>query len=150
MGRRGIARVVGRSPRADAFVQRRAATEDGGMGVWSMLQVCLFDITSETFLRSRMSSSSGDERSGRKGTKIGAFAVPACDARWGFGEATGPWVGVVGGVANDAGEGNDVGYCEGAAGLGSRPEEFVNGWTARGSKDARTECDMAVAEEEWY
>lgn len=41
--------------------------------VWSMLHVCLFVRTSETFFLRRMSSRSGEERSGRNGTKMGPF-----------------------------------------------------------------------------
>lgn len=45
----------------------------------------------------------------------------------------------MGGVASVAGDGSGWGYCEGGVGFGMSPEEFVNGWTARGSNDARTE-----------
>ena len=41
-------------------------------------------------------------------------------------------------------DGTGWGYCDGAAGLGRRPELFVNGWVASGSKEERTELDMAV------
>ena len=42
------------------------------------------------------------------------------------------------------GEGCGWGYCEGAAGLGSTAELLVKGWVASGSKEERTELDMAV------
>ena len=46
-------------------------------------------------------------------------------------------------------EGMACGYCEGAAGLGRRPELLVNGWVASGSKEERTELDMVAKKGVW-
>ena len=132
-----------------------AALAAAGTGARSMLQVCLFDSMSETFFLSRMSSRSGDDLSGRNGTKIGPFFAPgeplpalfelAC---FGCGATTAD--GTVmddGAVVSVAVLGSGIGYCDGAAGFGSRPEVFVKGCTARGSKDAKTEdCDMVMGD----
>jgi hypothetical protein len=119
-----------------------------------MLHVCLFANASETRFLSRMSSRSGEDLSGRNGTKIGPLACappPAAaalpgPARLGCGACMAAVLDGRGGAeASVAGEGSGIGYCEGAAGFGRRPEVLVNGWTARGSKDARTEdLDMVV------
>ena len=123
--------------------------------MWSMDQVFLFANTSETFFFSRMSSSSGDERSGRKGTKIGRGPLEVILALDLDGEGTfrgwGAWIAFVlgtGTVAASArsGAGMGRGNCEGATGLGSRPELFVNGCVARGSNDVNAVwVDMVVA-----
>lgn len=129
---------------------------DTSMGTfaWSMLQVCLFDNASDIFFLSSISSRSGDERSGRKGTKTGARAgrldCLGGDATFGCGACTRPGVGDVDGDAmpfDRAGEleGIGCGYWDGGVGCGSRPEELVNGCTARGSKEASAEGDMMVA-----
>lgn len=47
----------------------------GGKRAWSILQVCLLANASDTLFFKRISSRSGDERSGRKGTKMGPAAV---------------------------------------------------------------------------
>ena len=127
----------------------RAAATAAGTGAWSMLQVCFLASASETFFLSRMSSRSGEERSGRKGTKTGAlaglepafFAGLAC---LGCGACIAGAAAPDVGVASVAADGSDLGYCDGGVGLGSSPEVLVKGWTARGSKDARTEWDMVV------
>jgi len=51
------------------------AGANGGTRAWSILHVCLFANASETFFLRRISSRSGEERSGRKGTNIGALAL---------------------------------------------------------------------------
>ena len=109
-----------------------------------MLHDCLFVSTSETFFLRRISSRSGDERSGRNGTKIGP-RVPAWDFVLldvgGDRDGRGARIGVdeedVCALVLDVGIGS--GYLDGAAGLGNRPESLVNGWVARGSKDESTE-----------
>ena len=112
-----------------------------------MLQGCLFASASKIFFLSRISSSSGDDRSGRNGTNTGARAGwPArrCgDGALGWGACTRPGVGDDEGVecVEEAGEGIACGYCEGGVGCGSRPELFVNGCTASGSKDERRVLD---------
>ena len=118
-------------------------------GAASILHVCLFDSASDTRFLSRMSSRSGDDRSGRNGTKMGPLLGepgPALDglARLGCGATTADGT-VVDGAENVAGDGSGIGYCEGWTGFGSKPDVLVNGWTARGSKEASTEdLDMAV------
>lgn len=102
---------------------------------------------STNFFLSRMSSSSGEERSGRKGTKMGLCPDDLGAARLGCGAWTGEVVRMMGPwplFAGDALDGEWWGYCEGAAGFGRSPELFVKGWVARGSKDFSTELDMAA------
>lgn len=58
------------------------AAFDNGTCAWSILHVSLFANASETFFFNKMSSSSGEERSGRKGTKMGRDAPgPDFDVR---------------------------------------------------------------------
>ena len=91
-----------------------------------------------------MSSRSGEDLSGRKGTKMGCL-------RWvlwgtlcfGVGACTKPESGADG-VASVAGDGRGWGYWDGGAGFGRRPDEFVKGWTARGSNDAKAELDIVI------
>lgn len=116
-----------------------------GMGttLWSMLQDVLFANTSETFFLRRISSSSGDERSGRKGTNIGRAPFVARDeACFGWGECTLASMGALGLEGSDLAADPVCGYWDGAVGLGRRPELFVNGWVARGSNDENTEEDI--------
>ena len=120
-------------------------------GAASMPHGCLFASASETFFLRRMSSRSGEERSGRDGVKMG-FAPGA-----GFGRgrpccgvgalmwAAGAWAGERGVWSARtalAAAGMGRGNCEGAAGLGRRPELLVNGWVARGSNELSAEWDM--------
>ncbi len=103
---------------------------------------------SANFFLRRISSRSGEERSGRKGTKTGLRPDEldlAGDARLGCGACKGVVVRMMGpglGCAFDAG--TACGNCEGAAGLGRRPELFVKGWVARGSKEESVEFGMVV------
>lgn len=123
--------------------------------MWSMDQVFLFANTSETFFFSRMSSSSGDERSGRKGTKIGRGPLEVVRALDLDGEGAfrgwGAWIAFALGAETVAasalsGAGMGCGNCEGATGLGSRPELFVKGCVARGSNDVNAVwVDIVVA-----
>ena len=116
-----------------------------GTGTWSIPHVALPWNASENFFLRRMSSRSGEDRSGRKGTKTGLGAdEPAFggEARFGWGACMGAVVRMMGPGVCAALEA--WGYCEGGAGLGRRPELLVNGWVARGSKEERTELDMAM------
>lgn len=128
----------------------RVETAATGGATWSMPQVALPWKASASFLRRRMSSRSGEERSGRKGTKIGLGPDEddfAGAARLGWGACTGAverMMGPCGAWLALDDDGTGWGYCDGAAGLGRRPELFVNGWVASGSKEERTELDMAV------
>jgi hypothetical protein len=70
----------------------------------SMDQVCLLFITSCTRFLSRMSSRSGEERSGRKGTKMGCLTWVVC-AIFRCGEGACKSVDAGGGEARVAGEG---------------------------------------------
>ena len=121
-----------------------------GGATWSMPQGTLPWNASASFFLRRISSSSGEERSGRKGTKMGLWPDGpdfAGDGRLGWGAYTGvvarmmgpcvPWL-----VFADAGTG--CANCEGAAGLGRTAELLVKGWVASGSKEERTELDMVV------
>lgn len=94
-----------------------------------MLQVCLFDSASETFFLSRMSSRSGDERSGRNGTKTGAFVVVPVAFFVGL-ACLGCGACIEDGavlVASEACDGSGIGYCDGGVGLGMSPDELVKG-----------------------
>lgn len=118
--------------------------------MWSMDQVFLLANTSETFFFSRMSSRSGDERSGRKGTKIGRGPLEVVLAGEGAFRGRGAWIAFAfdsgAAVASRSGVGMCRGNWEGATGLGSRPELLVKGWVARGSNDANAVLvDIAVA-----
>ena len=64
-------RAVTRGRQAQERAALVLAATAAGTGAWSMLQVCFLDSASETFFLRRMSSRSGEERSGRKGTKTG-------------------------------------------------------------------------------
>lgn len=120
-----------------------------------MLQVCLLASASATRFLSRISSRSGEERSGLKGTNMGAREeVPFLglgDASLGCGACTRPGVGVdaCDDMPGTAGEGCGCGYCDGAVGGGSSPDVFVKGCTARGSNDARTEVEDIIGTVGW-
>ena len=98
---------------AEVLVALLLAAKAAGTGAWSMLQVCLFDIALDTFFLSKMSSRSGEERSGRKGTNTGALAGLPLDffvglACLGCGACNEPVV-LVEGAARVAGDGSGIG-----------------------------------------